>query len=217
MRRSGIALLLVLLLPATVAAALVQVRLELSFFYPPNPCMENELHDATLEGVARLYFQSERAGAPAEVGAWASPALACSDRAGSEQAIDLRGDGALFAAFAGSLADSTTFRVYAMEDALAPMPASAPLIEIGAFSAGAFAATGAPQWPLLAFASPGQQIGTLGVRVVSEPGSGALLATSLLLLAASVHRRSRVQRLSPAAPSPGDCHDSTRRQARNRA
>jgi hypothetical protein len=203
MRRSGIALLLVLRLPASVAAALVQVRLELAFFWPPSPCMGNDLHDSTLEGVARLFFQFERAGAPVEVGAWTAPALGCSDRAGSEQAIDLTGDGTLVAAFSGTLSDSTAFRVYAMEDAGASMSEKAPLIEIGAFSAGAFAATGAPQWPLLAFASPGRQIGALDVRVVSEPGSGALLATSLLLLAASFHRRSRAPRLSPATRSSG--------------
>jgi hypothetical protein len=69
------------------------------------------------------------------------------------------------------------------------------------FSGGAFAAGNVQQWPLLAFASPGQQIGTLGVRVVSEPGIGALLVTSLLI-AASTRRRSPV-RLAPAARSSG--------------
>jgi hypothetical protein len=194
--------LLVVLLPASVAAAVVQVRLDL-VFYPPNPCGESGLGDAALGGVARLFHQPTRAVDPVEIGEWNARDIACADSAGFDLAVDVTGDGALLVGFAGQLTGiATRFSVFAMADVGDERPTIAPLLEIGVFSGGAFAAGNVQQWPLLAFASPGQQIGTLGVRVVSEPGSGALLATSLLLLVASVRRRSRMPRLSPAARSP---------------
>jgi hypothetical protein len=203
MRRFLLAVL-VALLPASAAATLLQVRLDLSFFYPPNPCLDNDLRDATLGGVARLFHQPTRAGEPVEVGRWTASNLACAASAGLDLAVDLTDDGALLVDFAGQLTGTTTpFSVFAMADVRAERPTGAPLLEVGMFSGGAFAAGNVQQWPLLAFASPGQQIGTLGVRVVSEPGIGALLVTSLLLLATSVHRRPRVPRLAPAVRPSG--------------
>jgi len=194
MRRAVCAMVVLLaFLPGVATAAgLQQVRFELAFFYPPNPCTGTDLRDATLGGVAALSFRLARAGDAFEVGRGAAPVLGCAGRGAFDAEFDLPGDGTLFFSFAGSLVDGgTSYPVFAFPSSGADSaPASAPLIEIGVFSNGAFTASSSQDWPLLAFASPGQQIGTLGAHLISEPGGAALLAASLLL---AVSRLRRVQ------------------------